>query len=169
MRPTRTGWRWLMASAAAGLIALLGWGSLYWETKSSSTSGHGYTQVNLRDLEAVSFDQVRDTERDLPATIRSLDGRPVVIAGLQYVGSTDSEVAEFQLVREFRTIRHRPPTIQERVFCDARPGSKVPVYGHDVRVYGTFHIKVERDSQSRAMSLFTMTVDKVVDPLGTAK
>lgn len=122
-----------------------------------------YQAVDLKAMGSIAFDDGQGTERDVPQIYRRLDGQKVVIEGEQYADTAAPLVDRFQLIYGIaQHAPHRPPRVQERIFAQALPGQRLPVYAGRALVYGTLHVRAVRDSQNRIMSLYSMTVDAVV-------
>jgi hypothetical protein len=143
----------VMLALAILVLVLGGVAALVW-----TPSAPQYTPVSLKAMGNFLFDDRNGTEADVPPAYRALDGKKVVITGLQFVFDGAMWTDEFQLIDHLPP--HGPPGVQERVFAHMRSG-KTLQYDALVNVYGTLHICAVRQ-QDRVISLFSMTVDKVV-------
>jgi hypothetical protein len=123
-----------------------------------------YKQVDLKALGNFPFDDMFDTDQAVPEVYRKLDGQKVLLIGRMYVDFTaEPTVDRFQLVYNIANCCFNgPPRVQERVFAHVPAGSnkKMPVYSDMTEVYGTLHVKAQREN-GRVISLFDMDVEKM--------
>ncbi len=150
------------------ILGIPGW-IAYSMVKLSLTSGieqvGDHKWVDLKAMGNFPFDDSVGTEADVPAVYRKLDGAKVVFDGQMYVDYTSApRVERFQLVYSIANCCFNgPPRVQERVFAHAKPGELVTVCGGLARVYGTLHIRAQKEN-GRVVSVFDMDVDKA-EPL----
>ncbi len=154
-----------------GLVALIclpvAW-MTYTFIKLSVSSGieqvGDYKQVDLKAMGNFPFDDSFDTEKAVPDVYKKLDGQKVLLIGQMYVDFTAEPLVDrFQLVYSIQNCCFNgPPRVQERVFAHVPPGStkKMPVYGVLTDVYGTLHIRAQRE-KGRVVSLYDMDVEKL--------
>lgn len=123
-----------------------------------------YKRVDLKSMGNFPFDEVYDTEKAVPELYRKLDGQKLLLVGQMYVDFTaEPTVDRFQLVYSIQNCCFNgPPRVQERVFAHVPQGNtrKMPVYGGLVEVYGTIHVKAQRE-KNRVVSVFDMDVEKI--------
>jgi hypothetical protein len=140
----------------------------YTFVKLSSSAGiedmGGYKRVDLKAMGNFPFDDAFDGEQAVPAVYRQLDGQKVLLIGQMYVDfTTEPLVDRFQLVYSIQNCCFNgPPKVQERVFAHVPSGSteKMPVYSGLAEVYGTLHIRAQRE-KGRVVSLYDMDVEKI--------
>jgi hypothetical protein len=155
-----------MVIVAAVILLPVGW--MVWTfatlTLSSGIEKAGqYTTVDLKSLGNFPFSEVDGTVADVPKQYAALDGKKLLLVGQMYVDtSTAPYVDRFQLVYSIQNCCFNgPPRVQERVFAHVPPGGrKVPVFGDLTRVYGTLHVRAQREN-GRVVSLFDLDVEKV--------
>ena len=85
------------------------------------------------------------------------------LVGQMYVDTSTAPVVDrFQLVYSIQNCCFNgPPKVQERVFAQVPPGGrKVPVFGSLAKIYGTLHVRADREN-GRVVSLYTLDVEKV--------
>jgi hypothetical protein len=131
----------------------------------SMISKHGdYYAVDLKAMGFFPFDAKRDDERAIPKDVLALNGKKVYFEGQMYAPSEASPfVHDFQLVYSIvACCMGGPPKVQERVFAFVPEHKHIRNYsGEQVTCTGTLHIKVVRDANGEAVSVFTMDVDEV--------
>lgn len=165
LRPKLQNWRLL---AFFGFFLLL-FGSLGYkifnEVLSNGIHDYGsYAEVNLKALGQFPFDGQNGLLTDIPARFRELDGRKVELQGFMYPTMDSSRrVRECQLVWNIsKCCFGGPPLVQERVFLNAPPGRTMELYDPYtfVRVIGTLHVRIERNSEGAITSVYKMVVDQ---------
>jgi hypothetical protein len=121
-----------------------------------------YKEVNLKAMGNFAFDEVNGGEKDVPPVYRALDGQKVLLVGEMFSGTSSApQVDSFQLVYSIaKCCFGGPPKVQERVFAQLPPGKRVPVYDRLAKVYGTLHVRAQREN-GRVVSLFDLDVEKV--------
>ena len=128
-------------------------------------TNHGdYYAVDLKGMGNFPFDAKRDTEKMIPKEVLALDGKKVRFEGEMYAPNEASPfVHDFQLVYSIvMCCMGGPPKVQERVFAFVPEHKHIGNYsGQQVTCTGTLHIKVVRNDQGEAVSVFTMDVDDV--------
>jgi hypothetical protein len=121
----------------------------------------GYRQLDLQKLSAFPFDD-RGTSSQIPPAVRSLDGTQVQF--LCKVWSAAAPASQFQLVHGLAYENRRPPAVQERVSAKTRGNLPMAIPGPSdlMRVRGTLHVGITRDTGGDVVSVFRMDVDEMV-------
>ena len=124
----------------------------------------GYQQVDLKALSGFAFHPRLGTVDEIPASVRDLDGRKVVIDGEMWAPNASSRANRFELVYSIvnSSPRWNRPAVHERVHAELPSGqstTNLSGFGY-VRVRGTLHVEVER-SDGHVTSVYRMTVDRV--------
>jgi hypothetical protein len=124
-----------------------------------------YYKVELKAMSNFEMDQTTGTIADVPERFRGLDGKKVLLQGeVAPIGETAGDkVNKFTLCYSVaRCCFGGAPKVQHFVACQVPGGNKVTnyVYGPQVNVYGTLHIKVIRDGGAISR-LYQMDVERV--------
>ncbi|HZK81185.1 MAG TPA: zinc ribbon domain-containing protein [Humisphaera sp.] len=120
-----------------------------------------YTPVDLKTLGWFQFDAITGVAADVPPHSRDLDGKRVTLDGFMFSTAQSGRTNAFQLVYDYHN-HWGPPLVQERIFARLPAGPTVPLDGNFLRVYGTFHVNVQR-ADGVVQSVFDLDVDKVID------
>lgn len=158
-RRRRHAWGWALSFLVVAVLATLtvlalarryGWASQPYVT-------------DVRQLGAFEFDARRDGDDAVPADRRVLDGRRVVVIGEMYApGEASTAVRAFQIVNEGAYERRGPPRVQNRVFATVPTSMQVAnMTGRAVEAHGTLRVRIRRDENGEAISMFTLEVDRV--------
>jgi hypothetical protein len=100
------------------------------------------------------------TINDVPKAIRALDGSRVSVTGFMIPLDTTNAITNFAVIRNGEGWGYFP--MLQTVIARARPGSAFPFYEDRIRVSGTVHVSVVRDT-GYVVSVIEMRVDRV-DP-----
>ena len=121
-----------------------------------------YKKVDLKAMSMFQLNQMAATDADIPAEYRALDGKRVMLAGEQYLGSRSrGPQLEFDLVYSIaKCCFQGPPQIQHFVKCRALPGKNIETYMGLVKVVGTLHVGVQIEN-GRVASVYRMDVESL--------
>jgi hypothetical protein len=121
-------------------------------------------QVDLKCLGSFPFNDRFSTIDDIPPAYRELDGKQVALEGfMKSLDSSGDQLSRFKFVydpdREYGTPR------RETVFVSVRDRKAVDFVPDELRIVGTLHVKVSRDSDTQQLeSIFTLDLDRI-EPL----
>jgi hypothetical protein len=114
----------------------------------------GPPSITTTALGDFTFDPRNGTIADVPPPLRDLDGRRVAVIGEMWMPT--GEDGQWMLTKVSGRDSHRPPRVQEFVFC--RAPTTVPYRGGVVRATGVMHVNaVHRDGE--VQELFSLDVD----------
>jgi hypothetical protein len=161
-----------MIDWAPALILLFCAGCLIW------TARYFYTRIVPLDIAAIQFpfDYDHGTTKDIPKSLRALDGRNVTIEG--YMGPLDDaeQFNQFGVVPWYpqdvsmqtdgaMIVGDRAP-IQNTVICTTPAGKSLKFYSDKIRVSGQLHVGVthfrETPDGKYFLSLYTLEATSVV-------
>ena len=130
--------------------------------------GNGF-YVDLKAMGNFSFDDHAGTLADVPAEFRTLDGKQVTLDGYMYSDqSAADQLNNFQFVYNVnKCCFGGPPKVQERVFAVVPHKGMVYNLGQFtmVRLTGTMHVEIVRDSGGTISSVYRLDVAKQPEPL----
>jgi hypothetical protein len=117
---------------------------------------------NLKTRSNVELDQVNGRTEDIPKEFRDLDGKRVEMIGQMWAPyRADGKVQDFDLVYSIANCCFAgPPRVQHIVKAKAREGELFPYSAGRVKVSGTLHVGVVRDSDA-IESIYRLDVDHV--------
>jgi hypothetical protein len=127
---------------------------------------HGsYAEVNLKSMSSFDMDQFNGQPTDIPAIFRALDGRRVMMDGQMYAPNSASDGA----LRNFLFCYNRAKCCLSGPILAQHMVESIPVNGCQAlytdgmaRVWGTLHIRFNRDKETHAIhSVYEVDVDKV--------
>ena len=142
--------RWRPILAAAVVLAYAGWAYLH-------DGYHGW------DLAAMAYRFDVDgphygTVADIPADVRRLDGRRVVVDGFMIPMDQAEQIRQFALVPSLWGSSQSPPTLQQTLVVDAAvPQAYCP---DRPRVFGRLHVGLAWDD-GYVVGLYRLDVDRV--------
>ena len=118
--------------------------------------------VDLKALGNFQFNDATGTVADVPPDFRALDGKKVALEGFVYSTDRTDRVNKFEFVYNIQKCCFGgPPKVQERVFAKLG-GDGIPNFGayQEVRLVGTLHVKVTKDSDADANKITAVyTID----------
>ena len=163
----RLNWRILVFVSAIVVPILL---LFFWwlnEFLSGGIHDYGsYKEVDLKAMSTFDMDQMNATMQDIPSKWRALEGQKVMAMGemwaQQYAGDS-ARLDYFQLVySKTKCCFNGPPLAQHFVDGNVVKGKHVYYYPVPVKVWGTIHTFIRKDSQSGVIkSIYHIDVDKV--------
>jgi hypothetical protein len=132
----------------------------------------GLPVVDLRSRDfRFSISDTTGTIDDVPWSLRTLDGRLVVVTGTPVPMQTDPSIPwRAQIVWFKHSLEMEgPPLVQERVFTTpvpkspaARSAIALPAVDSIVDAVGTFHVRIVRDPKTqRISSVFTLDAEQI--------
>lgn len=153
---------------AAVLVVPIGWMAWTYITltvskgiEQTSRYGTSYKTVDLKSLGNFAFNDKVDTEQQVPPEYRALDGKKLLLSGQMFARDGAMRSNGFELVYSIQNCCFNgPPRVQERVYAKAPEGKMVPILGGLVDVYGTLHVRAQRDGDT-VMSLYDLDVERL--------
>ncbi len=131
---------------------------------SGGITNHGdYLAVDLKALGFFELSQSNPSMDDIPSKYRALDGKRVGLEGFMYSTTQAGDmISEWQLVYNIqKCCFNGPPKAQERVFAATRKGKLVDYANGMVRMIGTLHVDVKKDTSGAVSTVYTMDVEKI--------
>jgi len=121
-------------------------------------------QCDLKSLGSFKFDDLTGTVQDIPGVYRQLDGRKVSMEGFMVSsGGDDERLSKFAFVYDL--FPQSRSGVQQKVFVFTRDHQTVEYMADEVRIFGTLHVKPDRESDTgKVVSIYTLDLDRI-EPL----
>lgn len=171
-RPEPRGINWsavVRVGIVVGLVALLvGFAlKITWDqlVRKGIVQEGDYYRVDLKAMSNFDMDQVRGSEKDVPAPYLALNGKKVIMDG--EVPPTGFGGGDFDLCYSVqRCCFSGEPQVQHFIRCQLPRGKRAPDYVEayrEVRVFGTLHIKAlpGEGPGAKLKGLFQLDVERV--------